>query len=286
MGIKTVLDAAHHHVLADRARIMQIIWNLIGNAVKFSGPGKGTLTIRTLNPPGPGEGESVGDAPRPRLVVEFADTGIGIDPVVMPQIFEPFKQGQAGLRGRFSGLGLGLSICRSSAVAHGGTLSAMSPGPGRGSTLRLELEAVPTPVAAVAGPSPETPVDAPGPALLRVLLVEDNKDILLYLADGLRRHGHEVVALTSLAAARAAMSEAAPPFDLVVTDIELPDGSGLDVMRDLGGGLVPGLAISGYGSEEDVRQCLEAGFSEHLTKPLDTNRLIAAINRVTTTANA
>jgi PAS domain S-box-containing protein len=279
MGVETVLDAAHHHVLADRARIMQIIWNLIRNAVKFSGPGEGTLTIRTINPPGPGEGESVGDAPRPRLVVEFADTGIGIDPVVMPQIFEPFKQGQAGLRGRFSGLGLGLSIFRSSAEAHGGTLSATSPGPGRGSTFRLELEAVPTPVA-VAGASPETPVDAPGPALLRVLLVEDNKDILLYLADGLRRHGHEVVAINSLAAARAAASEAAPPFDLLVSDIELPDGSGLDLMRDLGGGLVPGLAISGYGSEEDVRQCLEAGFSEHLTKPLDTDRLIAAIHRV------
>jgi CheY-like chemotaxis protein len=115
-----------------------------------------------------------------------------------------------------------------------------------------------------------------------VLLVEDNTDTARYLAEGLRRLGLEVVTAEFVSTARDAVARAEAPFALLLSDIELPDGSGLDLMRDLGGGgRMPGLAMSGYGSKEDVQESLDAGFAEHLTKPLDTRRLIDAIQRVT-----
>jgi DNA-binding response OmpR family regulator len=115
------------------------------------------------------------------------------------------------------------------------------------------------------------------------LLVEDNKDTLRYLATVLRRRGHDVVIADSLAAARAAMEvEAEVPFDLVISDIELPDGNGLELMREIkAGAKIPGIAMSGFGAEEDLRQSRDAGFFDHLTKPIDMNRLDTAIRRAT-----
>jgi DNA-binding response OmpR family regulator len=117
-----------------------------------------------------------------------------------------------------------------------------------------------------------------------VLLVEDNRDTLRHLAAVLRKVGHEVVTADLISTARSAAAVAATPFDLLLSDIELPDGFGYDLMRDLGvNSRMTGLAMSGYGSVEDVQQSLEAGFSEHLTKPFDTKRLMDAIYRITST---
>ncbi len=263
LDVRFVLGAASHHVQADHARFLQIAWNLIHNAAKFSPPGA-RLTIRTSNRPG--------DGGHDRVVVEFEDNGMGMAPEVLERIFDPFEQGDTPARRRIGGLGLGLAISRSIAEAHGGTLTADSPGPGLGSTFRIELETV-------AKPEPLSPPAAPTqgaaqPSARSVLLVEDNADTLRYLSTLLAHRGYRVRTASRLSEAEEAA--AASAFDLLISDIELPDGSGLDLMRALRGKVV-GVAVSGFGSDSDVRLSHDAGFAVHLTKPLDFARLEVAI---------
>ncbi|MBX6313939.1 MAG: PAS domain-containing protein [Isosphaeraceae bacterium] len=179
------LSAAEHHLEADPTRLQQVAWNLIKNAVKFT-PSGGHLTIRTWN-----EEESEGEGSRRRLVLEVADTGIGIAPEALPKIFDAFEQGEALVSKRFGGLGLGLAISRSLAEAHGGRLRASSAGRGQGATFTLELPVVPAPIPGDDGGTP-TPQEVPPPASLHLLLVEDNADILQVLARLLRRRGYRV----------------------------------------------------------------------------------------------
>jgi PAS domain S-box-containing protein len=285
LDVVTELDAPHHHVSADHARVMQIVWNLIRNAAKFTPP-EGRLTIRTTNPPEP---LNTGRGHPHCLVVEFEDTGIGIDPEVLPRIFEAFEQGHDDLRGRSGGLGLGLAISRSLAEALGGRLTASSRGRGLGSTFRVALSTVPAadiPAAAGSGTAaPTLPLAAVHRSDLRILLVEDNKDTLRFLATVLRERGHDVVTADRVATARAAVDEAKVPFDLLLSDIELPDGDGLYLMRELSASAdMLGIAVSGFGADEDLRLSREAGFFDHLTKPVDLNRLEAAIDRATSRA--
>jgi PAS domain S-box-containing protein len=281
-GLDVALDLAarHHHVKGDHARLMQVVWNLVRNAARFT-LGGGTLSIRTRNTPGPGHEQGTGPdgiGPAHGLIAEFTDTGVGIDPAIHDRIFEPFYQGDADARPRPEGLGLGLAISRSIAEAHGGRLSMQSPGPGQGSTFRLELETVPA--NATASPEPISPPSNPtGRSGLNVLLVEDNQETLRYLTWILRKRNYNVVPVDRVSAALAAAEEA--QFDLLISDIELPDGTGHELIHDLGGGrTLPGIAISGFGSEEDLQQSACAGFAEHLTKPIDVNRLESAIRRV------
>jgi signal transduction histidine kinase/ActR/RegA family two-component response regulator len=269
LAIELDLAADSHHVQADPARLLQVSWNLIRNAAKFT-PAGGRLTIRTSNRPG-----RVGDREGRFLVMEFRDTGVGIEPALLGRIFEPFEQGDAELRGRQGGLGLGLAIGRAIAEAHGGVLTAESDGLNSGSTFRLELPTVPAPASP---PEAEPPALRPAPTAprFRVLLVEDQQDTLRFLAMVLRTRGQEVVEAANLAQARAAASEAR--FDLLLSDIELPDGTGLELMRELRDtGTILGIAMSGYGSEEDVSQSRAAGFAAHLTKPVDLAALEAVI---------
>ena len=161
--------------------------------------------------------------------MEFTDTGIGIDPAIHDRIFEPFYQGDADVRRRTGGLGLGLAISRSIAEAHGGRLSVQRPGPGQGSTFRLELNTVPNDVAA--SPEPvRPPSNPPGGSGLSVLLVEDNEETLRYLTLMLRKRSYNVVPVDRVSAALAAAEKA--QFDLLISDIELPDGTGLELIHD------------------------------------------------------
>ncbi len=265
LDLRLALTAPEHTVRADPARILQIAWNLIHNAAKFS-PAGARLTIRTAN------GPSLGDADFPSIVAEFEDAGEGMEPDVLARVFEPFEQGDTPARRRIGGLGLGLAIGRSIADAHGGRLTAESAGRGRGSTFRLELATEPRPLPA---PPTVSPLDGLAPAPSRsVLLVEDNRDTLRYLAALLGHRGYRVS--TASGVAEAEVAAAGSPFDVLISDIELPDGSGLDLMRSLRGRVV-GLAVSGFGSDSDVQLSLEAGFAAHLTKPLDFARLEAAL---------
>jgi nitrogen-specific signal transduction histidine kinase/ActR/RegA family two-component response regulator len=265
-GLTLALDlqAAPAAVMGDATRLQQVLWNLVKNAVKFT-PAGGRVTVRTRRPAG-----------ADRVQVEVADTGVGIDPAVLPRIFDAFEQGGAAVTRQFGGLGLGLAISKALVELHGGTLTAASDGPGRGATFVLALPA------AAAGPAaPVRPAARNGDGLagVRVLLVEDNADTARVMGRVLQGWGCAVTAAGSVAAAAAAAGEGA--FDLVLSDLGLPDGSGHDLMRQLAArhGL-RGIALSGYGMEADVRESLAAGFAEHLTKPVDLERLEAALRRL------
>ena len=265
-GVRLVVDlsARDHLVEVDPARLQQVLWNLIQNAVKFTEAG-GSVLVKTV------------DAQGGRLVVTVVDDGRGIEPEILPMIFEAFEQGRKPLRGGLGGLGLGLSICRSIVEGHGGHLAASSQGAGRGATFTFDLP-VARPPARPEGPGRSTASTATEAARAGVslLLVDDNKDVLRYLKIVLEMRGHRVTTATDLASARSAADR---QFDILISDIELPDGSGLELMRELRGRL-PGIAISGFGAPEDVELSLNAGFARHLTKPVETGRLEAAIREV------
>lgn len=258
--LKLVLQAPRHHVQADPERLQQIIWNLLRNAVKFT-LAHGRITVSTRM-----EGEE--------LVMDVSDTGIGIDPSIMPRLFQPFEQGSATISHMFGGLGLGLASCKAMVERHGGTLSAQSPGRGKGATfsVRLPLVAVEAEPQALTPRGRHTQEEA---AQIRVLYVEDHPDTAKMTAMVLRRAGYTVrVAQTLEDALTAAREE---DFDILVSDLGLPDGSGLDVMRALAPRGVRGIAVTGFGEDVDVRRSKEAGFAEHLTKPMHVDTLLEAI---------
>jgi CheY-like chemotaxis protein len=246
-------------VLADPARLRQIFWNLLRNAVKFTPPG-GRIVVRAV----PCEAD--------RIAVEVSDSGIGIASGEIARIFRPFEQ--AGPR--HGGLGLGLAISNALVEAHGGTLTAASEGPGRGATFRVEL-------ATLADSAPRERIAPPPsgstvPGLRRVLFVEDHADTLGAARELLTELSCEVVCASSIEEALAAAET--HTFDLVLSDLGLPDGNGLDLMRRLRDrhGLT-GIALTGYGMEEDLKRSREAGFLEHLVKPITFQRLEAAVER-------
>ena len=259
------LRAGTHHVLGDAAKYQQIVWNLLKNAVKFTAE-NGEITISSSNP-------------EPQLLaIAVHDTGIGIEPEVMNRIFDPFEQGESAFQRRYGGLGLGLAISKSLAQAHGGTLIARSEGHDRGSTFILTMKTVPAPPRIVKLTSP-VPESRP----LRILLVDDHQDTCVALERLLVRRGHLVAAAHNV---RSAMETAARnSFDLLISDIALPDGTGTELMTYLHAiSRIPGIAISGFGMNGDIEKSIDAGFAEHLIKPVKMENLEAAIDRVMATA--
>jgi len=274
-GLRLSLDLAEddYSVWADTPRLTQVFWNLFSNAVKFTPPG-GAITVRSWR-----EEAATGL----HLVVEVEDTGIGIEPDVLSGIFDAFQQGEQAITRRFGGLGLGLAISKAIVELHGGHLTAASDGRDRGAKLTVRL-----PVgdlralreAERSSPAREVPAPGPEPEIppLRILLVEDHADTAEAMADLLREMGHEVTVAGSVAGGLAAAEGHAGRIDLVLSDLGLPDGTGLDLMTELHGRYgVRGIALSGYGMEEDVRKSLEAGFDRHLTKPVNLQALQTAI---------
>lgn len=266
LQVRLNLRAGAHHVAADAAKFQQIIWNLLKNAIKFTGE-SGEIAITSSNP-----------SPQ-SLVITVCDTGIGIDPEVMKRMFDPFEQGDLSFHHRYGGLGLGLAISKSLAQAHGGSLVAMSEGPNRGSTFTLTLDTVPPRPQPLPDRSTSTP--APESRGLRILLVDDHQDTCTALERLLIRRGHLVAATHDV---RSAMAAAARnQFDLLISDIALPDGTGTELMSYLRAmSNIRGIAISGFGMNGDIEKSLQAGFAEHLVKPLKIDKLEAAIDRVVT----
>jgi signal transduction histidine kinase len=256
--------ASDFRVMADPAKFQQIIWNLFKNAIKFTGE-NGAITISSENL-----------LPHV-LTLAVADTGIGIEPEIMERIFNPFEQGERSFQRRFGGLGLGLTISKSLAQAHGASLIAKSEGTGRGATFLLTMktaeldEALTKPRAL----EPQTP-----PTGLRILLVDDHPDTCAALEKLLKLRGHSVTAANTMGKAME-VAAAGGAFDLLISDVGLPDGNGMDLVRYLRTQRpIRGIAISGFGMDADISKSLEAGFSEHLVKPVKLEKLEAAIARV------
>ena len=256
------LRASRYHVDGDPARIQQVFWNLIRNAVKFT-PAEGHVLVRT----------ETADADTFR--VEVIDNGIGIAPEALPKIFNAFEQGDTDVNRAFGGLGLGLAISHALAEMHGGTLRAESAGVGKGATFIFDLPAVEQSAVALAA-TPPPPMAA---GCRRILLVEDHATTAALTARLLRKRGHYVeVAQTKTEAISIGLRE---QFDIVLSDLGLPDGTGFEVMEALRSRPgTTGIALTGYGMEADVAQTMQAGFQFHITKPVDAQKLFRAIEQI------
>ncbi len=259
----------------DPARLQQIFWNVLKNAVKFT-PAGGEITVKTSSE------ENAG-----LLRIEISDTGIGITPEEIARIFDSFRQGEHAAHStgshRFGGLGLGLSISRQLASLHGGTIEARSVGREQGSTFVLRFPLCDRPVApaGVSGSRAPMGTPVPPPRFDRVLLIEDHDPTRKALMRLLARRHYRVVPASSVGEALRQAGE--NPVDFVISDIGLPDGSGHDLMAQLRDTFqLKGIALSGYGMDHDIARGRQAGFSAHLIKPVDIQSLdtaLAAIQR-------
>ena len=264
------VEAQSAHVEGDPARLQQVFWNLIKNSVKFTPP-NGRITLATRNPT-PGE-----------IEISITDTGIGIDQEKIDKIFNAFEQGQTSITRRFGGLGLGLAISKALVDAHRGRIRVESPGKEKGATFTVKLNTVAAPAATEDGADGRQPEDSeerhPIPRQHRVLVVDDHHDTCRGMKMMLERRGYHItVAHSADQAVEKARNE---DFDLLISDIGLPDRSGYELMRELreSKGL-RGIALSGFGMENDVTRAHAAGFSEHLTKPINLERLEEAIRHL------
>ena len=255
-------DASRGIVDGDAARLQQVLWNLVRNAVKFT-PAGGHIRIAVDDDGG-------------RLRLRCIDDGIGIDNSAIGAIFSAFEQANGDIARQFGGLGLGLAIAQGLVLQHGGDLCVSSDGPGRGATFTLRLDTIDAPDAVAAQPAAPAP-DRAASRPVRMLLVEDNEDTACAMTMSLEFMSYEVTHAPNLRAAMAAGERGA--FDVVVTDLGLPDGSGLDLGPALSA-RAPLIALSGFGSAEDVARSMAAGFAAHLVKPTDPDDVHATVGKI------
>jgi len=245
-------------VIGDETRLAQVVGNLVQNAAKFTpSGGRVRLALRT-------------DADH--AWIDVVDTGLGIDPAVQDEIFEPFSQGKQSLARTEGGLGLGLALVKGIVDMHGGAVSVHSDGAGQGSrfTVRLPLTAMAAPMA---DPEP-TALDGHAVSGRRVLVVDDNQDAAQTLAELVELLGHTV--LTAFDGPQALRRADAFDPDIVLCDIGLPGMSGFEVataLRERLGTRVRLYALSGYARSEDVAKARKAGFDDHLSKPADPQHI-------------
>jgi PAS domain S-box-containing protein len=245
-------------VHGDPTRLDQVLANLVGNAVKFTPPG-GRITIA-----GRREGHNA--------VIRVRDTGIGMDPALLPNVFELFVQGDTSLARSKSGLGIGLALVRQVVALHRGQVTAFSEGPGTGSEFIVRLPAA----VEEAGPAEdERETAVPLHAPMRILVVDDQPDVADAMALLMESLGHETRAAYSAMTALAT-TQSNPP-DVMFVDIGMPGMNGYDLARHVRGDRrladVQLVALTGYGRDEDRARALEAGFDLHLTKPVVDSRL-------------
>lgn len=266
MELKVHFDLAAERacVHADPVRMQQVFWNVLKNAVKFT-PRGGSISIQSSNP------ANEPDA----FVVEVTDSGIGIAPEMLGNVFNAFVQEEHDRGHRFGGIGLGLAITRRLVDLQHGQIQAMSGGRGHGSTFRIQIPVETEEACSEADTILSQPISDRTLAR-RILLVEDHEETRTTLSQLLTRRGHSVVAASTVAAARAQAQENA--FDLVISDLGLPDGDGHELMAQLHSVYrLPGIALSGYGMDEDIARSGKSGFFTHLTKPVDIRNLETAI---------
>ncbi|MDB6118374.1 MAG: histidine kinase,Response regulator receiver domain proteinhistidine kinase, partial [Verrucomicrobiaceae bacterium] len=255
LEVTSNLAATSHTIRGDAGRLAQVVWNVLLNAVKFT-PTGGKISIISSNP-----------APDTlRLVI--ADSGIGIEPETLPHIFEPFRQADDTHR-RFGGLGLGLSVAKGLVTAHAGTISAASEGCNQGTTITMDF-ALTDELVSTGGKEADLPSHFGNP--LRILVVEDHLDTRQVLCKLLTRWGHQVASGGSVAEGLEAAGRQS--FDLLLSDVSLPDGTGMDLLQQMGDKRpVYAVSLSGHGMPGDFERSRKAGFFQHLVKPVSIDQL-------------
>lgn len=257
-------------VFGDSVRLQQVFWNILKNAAKFT-PCGGAVTVETRYEPG-----------ATHATIAVTDTGIGMSEAEIARIFDAFVQGDHATRRthHFGGLGLGLAISKMLVSLHEGRISAQSEGAGRGSTFTIELPVAATgEIAEPATANIETETSRDAMPVRRVLLVDDHEATRNALSFLLQRRHFEVISAGSLTEALAAAKRGG--IQLVVSDIGLPDGTGYELMERFAKPAgVKGIALTGYGTEQDVELSERAGFTAHLTKPIRVEALDEALKMV------
>ena len=253
-------------VNGDRTRLVQTFWNLLTNAIRFSAPG--------------GKVHVVCDSSPTEAVVQVEDKGEGIAPDFLPYVFERFRQADGSKTRTHGGLGLGLALVKSFVEAHGGSAAAASDGPGFGSTFTVRL---PRQVAAEAAPTLEPAAKgAPAPVAAHILIVEDEPDTLQMLHAAVAARGYRTTLCAS--AARALAAAATQEFDLIISDIGMPEMDGLELVKRLRRNSrlrhTPAIAVSGYASQKDAEAAIAAGFDVHLGKPFGPEELNVLVEKL------
>src|SRR6267154_1311855 len=262
LKVATELEAKHYHILADCIRLQQVFWNLINNAVKFTAQG-GQITIRSFN-------DKDG-----RFHFEIEDTGIGIEPQRLASLFQPFEQADPSVSRQFGGLGLGLAISKRLVDLHNGKIEGESRGRSFGATFKVTLETLPQGSAAI-GLNHRVGGKSSKPQ--RILLVEDHQDTRRTLSRLLTHFGHNVVTAGNVEGALDIMGS--NNIDAVLCDVGLPDGSGYEVAAHARAkGHIKAIALTGFGTEQDVQRSKEAGFDFHLVKPINFQELQTVLDQ-------
>ncbi|PYQ06640.1 MAG: hypothetical protein DMF83_11880 [Acidobacteria bacterium] len=273
IDVQTALDAGAGLVSGDADRLQQVVWNLLSNAIKFT-PSGGRVHVRLVRI-------------EPHVQLTVQDSGIGIDRDFLPHVFERFRQGDSSSTRPHGGLGLGLALVRDLVELHGGTVQASSAGRDQGATFTVKLPVI----GAVRPPAPELPPAAPESATMaalagslrgvNVLLVDDEADARDLFKAVLEGSGARVTAVGSGAEAYSSFTTSPP--DVVVSDIEMPEENGYDLIRRLRGlpeergGRIPAAALTAYARAEDRIRALRAGFQHHVTKPVQPAELVAVV---------
>jgi CheY-like chemotaxis protein/two-component sensor histidine kinase len=268
LRLVATIDPAVRAFIGDAARLQQVVWNLLSNAIRFT-PDGGRITVTVTRT-------------ETRVLLTVSDTGHGISPDLLPHIFERFRQGHLAGRVARGGLGLGLAIARQIVELHRGTIEAHSDGEGRGATFVVSLPLTgPAPTVESAGADTAPRPGFPSLTGIRVLLVEDDTDGRTLIAEVLRQCGSEVVEAGSTAEALEVLDGSR--VDVLVSDIGLPDQDGFHLMRTIRGrpadrgGSVPALAVTGFARVEDRRRALLAGFQTHVSKPVEPLELAVVV---------
>jgi signal transduction histidine kinase/ActR/RegA family two-component response regulator len=273
-SVRLPIERAHHQldvqfgdqtlwVDGDRARLEQVIVNLLGNAAKYT-PEGGKIWLQLARK---------GDA----ALISVADSGIGISREMLPRIFDMFAQAEQGLARSQGGLGIGLTLVRRLVELHGGAITAESPGPGEGSTFTIRLPLAEAPHPQLSAPRSIAAVATPDTQPLRVLIVDDNRDAAMTLGRLLRFSGCQTEVAFDGSKALELASQFRPQMALL--DIGMPTMDGYELARRLKRNY-PGIfiaAVSGYGQAADRERSKEAGFDEHFIKPVKLERLLSLL---------
>jgi signal transduction histidine kinase/ActR/RegA family two-component response regulator len=260
------LDESIMMLIADPQRLRQIVANLVANAIKFT-PSGGRVEVHL---------DRAGVLARIRVI----DTGLGIRPEALPQLFEPFQHADGSSKREHGGLGVGLALVRDLVVLHGGNVRAESPGMNQGATFTVELPlAAPAPEAAPPRPAAARDAEQHALAGIRVLLVDDDRDICEVLQFVLEGQGAVVTVANSAAEALAALERSMP--NVLLSDIAMPGATGYDLMRKIvdrkGDDAPPAAALSAYARKQDLQKARASGYQMLLEKPIDNDALIAAV---------
>jgi signal transduction histidine kinase len=271
-GIEIVahLKSGADRMRGDPDRLEQVVANLLSNAIKFT-PSGGRITV-TLRAAGP------------FIELTVADTGKGMAPQLLPRVFDRFRQGDTSSTRDGGGLGLGLTLVREIVMLHGGTVVAESGGPGTGATFVVRL-----PAGSRWGGEDDRDADGPPRSAvpqslkgLSILVVDDEMDARTVVAETLRLEGADVIMSDCVAAALAHLQSA--HFDIVVTDIEMPEEDGYSLVRKMrqlrSGQRVLAIAVTGYASRSEIEAALDAGFDLHVPKPVDFDTFVSTVCRL------